>query len=142
MPDWECIDEVYTSDYALRERAQKAEGELATLKATIGFQVIEKFQAEAARWQAVAIRERAIIIHIGYGDIEIVPSGDDQEIAAADLGCNPRAWLMSGERIKALEVMGNLRTEILCPECGAWMGIDDMKPYMAVLRAMLVEAGQ
>ena len=55
-------------------------------------------RAEAARWQAAAIRERAIIIHIGYGDIEVAPSGDDLEIAEADLGCAPRAWLMTEER--------------------------------------------
>ena len=34
---------------------------------------------------------------------EIEPSGDELEIAAADLGCLPKAWLMAEERINALE---------------------------------------
>ena len=83
--------------------------------------------AEAARWQAAAVRERAIIIHIGYGDIEVAPSGDELEIAEADLGCSPRAWLMTEERIRALEWMvagGNT--------CAA----------REVLRTMLAEAKQ
>ena len=64
---------------------------------------LREARAEAARWQAAAIRERAIIIHIAYGDIEIEPSESDLEIAAADLSCSQKAWLMTEGRIKALD---------------------------------------
>ena len=79
-----------------RERAQKAE-------------------AEAARWQAVAKEEHAKVLCAArlsvcchYDDIDEATmieevTDEDRQQAAAALGCSPRAWLMTPERIKALD---------------------------------------
>ena len=96
-------------------------------------------EAEATRWQAAAIRERAIIIHIGYGDIEVEPSGDDLEIAEADLGSSPRAWLMSEERIKALDRAARF---IAWADHAGHLKDDAASGDADIIQAMLAEAGQ
>ena len=40
----------------------------------------------------------------------------------------------------ALEAITDLKTGIICPECGARMGCEEIKPHVRVLRAMLEEA--
>ena len=41
------------------------------------------------------------------------------------------------ERKTAIAAISNLRTEIDCPNCGAWLGIDDIKPHIAILHDMI-----
>ena len=101
--------------------------------------LLDDANAKAARRQAAAIRERAIIIHIGYGDIEIEPSGDDLEIAAAALGCSPRAWLMTEERIKALDRAARF---IAWADHAGHLRGDVASNDAEIIRSMLAEAKQ
>ena len=53
-----------------------------------------------------------------------------------------KVWQITEERKAALAAMSNLSETISCPDCGVWIGFADIGPHMAVLRAMLEEAGQ
>ena len=55
---------------------------------------------------------------------------------------NGKVWQITEERKAALAAMSNLSETISCPDCGVWIGFADIGPHMAVLRAMLGEAGQ
>lgn len=70
---------------------------------------------------------------IGNGD-HIV--GPDQMVP------NGKVWQITEERKAALAAMSNLSEMISCPDCGVWIAFEDIRPHMAVLRAMLGEAGQ
>ena len=55
---------------------------------------------------------------------------------------NGKVWQITEERKAALAAMSNLSETISCPDCGVWIAFEDIRPHMAVLRAMLGEAGQ
>ena len=55
---------------------------------------------------------------------------------------NGKVWQITEERKAALAAMSNLSEMISCPDCGVWIAFEDIRPHMAVLRAMLGEAGQ
>ena len=97
-------------------------------------------RAEAARWQAVAVEERAKSIYydpdeetgqrptFAWEDLADDAADVIREQAAASLG-QPRAWLMTGERKDALNSVIRDSFEITEEE-------------IETLRAMLAEAGQ
>lgn len=58
------------------------------------------------------------------------------------IGSPYRSWQTTEERKAALEAMCNIRENIECPGCGAWLGFVDIGAHMAMLRAMLQEADQ
>ena len=108
----------------------------------------QELQAEAARWQKVAVEEHAKVLCAArlsvccrYSDIDEATmveevTDEDRQQAAAALG-NPRAWLMNEERIKALDEALNAMEWVDKKDSG--FGLEDER---AVLQAMLVEAGQ
>ena len=51
-----------------------------------------------------------------------------------------KAWEITEERKSAIAAIADLKTEIYCPNCSAWLGIDDIKPYMAIFQEMLYES--
>ena len=62
--------------------------------------------------------------------------------AAAKIGPDAKrqSWQITEERKAALAAMSNLSEMISCPDCGVWIAFEDIRPHMAVLRAMLEEA--
>jgi hypothetical protein len=87
--------------------------------------------------------EKVCYLADGY-ECKYAECAKDQEnalsVVRSMLNQSSPVWQITEERKAALQVMGDLRTEILCPACGAWIGFDDIKPHMAILRAMLAEA--
>ena len=49
-------------------------------------------------------------------------------------------WQVTEERKAAIAAMSSLRTDIDCPECGAWLHFSDIAQHGSVLQAMLQEA--
>ena len=113
---------------------------------------LREARAEAARWQAVAVAREANYIQ----NIHCAACRDSEcegceydlsreeclKQAAAALGCSPKAWLMSEERIKALEWAVHFAEEER-----KWSGAPIDKdigwnPIEKTLRAMVEEAKQ
>ena len=107
---------------ALKERAQKAEARCADQKRILdniqksvesGPDMVEldRLRTEAARWQTAAqLATAQRFLLSGQNDdlawwdvISDAVKIDFMKRAAAALGCSPNAWLMTPERIKALE---------------------------------------
>jgi len=118
-----------------------------------------KLGYEAAKWRKIAIEERAKVLKLLEAErrgganlliqkIAVTVEGDlFRERAARELETesgehfsgSTKMIELTPERRAALEALSSMQTEITCPECGAWMGFDDIKPHMAALRAMLAE---
>ena len=101
-------------------------------------------RAEAARWQAVAEREcaRRLCSEESGLDWETMSSGHVIHFhnrAAAALGCQPRAWLMSEERIKALDRAARF---IAWADHAGHLKDDAASGDADIIQAMLAEAGQ
>ena len=99
----------------------------------------QELQAEAARWQAVAVRERAKNLVLNGGAEVYHPSRECMERAAAALGCQPRAWLMSEERIKALDRAARF---IAWADHAGHLKDDAASGDADIIQAMLAEAKQ
>ena len=118
---WEKLDRGNQNEYR-KEAARELETE-ATRRGPNEEKIsASELDARWRYWQELAIKYRNLLPDGPLGDgpyIELTP-----------------------ERRAALEALSSMQTEITCPECGAWMGFDDIKPHMAALRAMLKEAGK
>lgn len=115
----------------------------------------QELQAEAARWQAAAVEERAIRIWYNvdkhpeqYSWLDAMKKDKDRyrQQAAAALG-QPRAWPMNKERIKALEAaLSILESEIIELNGEDYMGAvharQSLEGIAEEIRAMLAEAKQ
>ena len=115
---WEKLDRGNQNEYR-KEAARELETE-ATRRGPNEEKIsASELDARWRYWQELAIKYRNLLPDGPLGDgpyIELTP-----------------------ERRAALEALSSMQTEITCPECGAWMGFDDIKPHMAALRAMLAE---
>ena len=122
-----------------------------TIQITPVSEAISEARSEAAQWQAVAIESMAKLRYDEDASRDAGFSVDDwgkcnteetrclyRERAAQELGCSPRAWLMTPERIAAIDLL----LDMIDDDPSDWNTGSNGPICMDILRSMLAEAKQ